>query len=178
MNKYRSAALALAACAASLSVAACSTGTPSASSAATSAAGTSSATSSQSASAIVSSAVPTSGAPIAGRTISVNGKLTSFPIPAAAKIAENVAGGQALVLVFGAVAPVDVARFYATALPQAGYSVATNSMESKGGDSGAYIVFTGHGYKGTVDSLAQFPGASVAGIGDKNVTTILFAATK
>jgi hypothetical protein len=173
MNKYRSAALAVAACAASLSVAACSTGTPSASSAATS-----SATSSQSASAIVSSAVPTSGAPIAGRKISVNGKLTSFPIPAAAKIAENVAGGKALVLVFGAVAPVDVARFYATALPQAGYSVATNSMLSKGADTGAYIVFSGHGYKGTVDSLAQFPGASVAGIGDKNVTTIVFAATK
>jgi hypothetical protein len=173
MNKYRSAALALAACAASLSVAACSSGTPSASSA-----GTSSATPSQSASAVVSSAVPTSGPPIAGRTISVNGKLTSFPIPAAAKVAENVAGGRALVLVFGAVAPADVARFYATALPQAGYSVTTNSMLSKGHDSGAYIVFSGHGYKGTVDSLTQFPGMSVAGIGDKNVTTIIFAATK
>jgi hypothetical protein len=173
MNKYRSAALALAACAASLSVAACSSGTPSASSA-----GPSSATPSQSASAVVSSAVPTSGPPIAGRTISVNGKLTSFPIPAAAKVAENVAGGRALVLVFGAVAPADVARFYATALPQAGYSVTTNSMLSKGHDSGAYIVFSGHGYKGTVDSLTQFPGMSVAGIGDKNVTTIIFAATK
>ena len=48
----------------------------------------------------------------------------------------------------------------------------------KGGDTGAYIVFTGHGYKGTVDSLNQFPGYSLAGIGDKNVTTIIFAATK
>ena len=178
MNKYRSAALALASCAASLSVAACSTGTPSASSAATSAAGPSSATSSQSASAIVSSAVPTSGAPIAGKTVSVNGKLTSFPIPAAAKLAENTGGGQALVLIFGAVAPADVARFYATALPQAGYSISTNAMLSKGGDSGAYILFTGHGYKGTVDSLAQFPGTSVEGIGDKNVTTIIFSPSK
>ena len=42
----------------------------------------------------------------------------------------------------------------------------------------ATFVFNGHGYKGTVDSLAQFPGASVAGIGDNNVTTIVFAATK
>ncbi|HWN62394.1 MAG TPA: hypothetical protein VNO25_17200, partial [Streptosporangiaceae bacterium] len=84
----------------------------------------------------------------------------------------------ALVLVFGAVAPADVARFYATALPQAGYSVTTNAMLSKGSDSGAYIVFSGHGYRGTVDSLTKFPGTSVAGIGDKNVTTIIFAATK
>src|SRR5580704_5128763 len=178
MNKYRSAALALAACAASLSLAACSSGTPAASSASTSSAGTSSASPSQSASAIVSAPVPTTGAPIAGKTVSVNGKLTSFPIPAAAKLAENTGGGQALVLIFGAVAPADVARFYATALPQAGYSISTNAMLSKGGDSGAYIVFSGHGYKGTVDSLAQFPGTSVVGIGDKNVTTIIFAPSK
>ena len=173
MNKYRSAALALAACAASLSVAACSSGTPAASSA-----GTSSATPSQSASAAITSAVPTTGAPIAGKTVSVNGKLTSFPVPAAAKLAENMGGGQALVLIFGAVAPADVARFYATALPQAGYSVSTSAMLSKGGDNGAYIVFSGHGYKGTVDSLAQFPGTSVVGIGDKNVTTFIFAPSK
>jgi hypothetical protein len=172
MNKYRSAALALAACAASLSVAACSSGTPSASSA-----GTGSATPSRSAAAVVSAPVPTTGAPIAGKTISVNGKLDGFPIPAAAKVAENVAGGKSLLLVFGAVAPADVARFYATALPQAGYTVATNAMLSRGADTGAYIVFTGHGYKGTVDSLNQFPGASVAGLGDKDVTTIIFAAT-
>jgi hypothetical protein len=178
MNKYRSAALALAACAASLSLAACSSGTPAASSASTSPAGTSSASPSQSASAIVSAPVPTTGAPIAGKTVSVNGKLTSFPIPAAAKLAENTGGGQALVLIFGAVAPADVARFYATALPQAGYSISTNAMLSKGGDSGAYILFTGHGYKGTVDSLAQFPGTSVEGIGDKNVTTIIFSPSK
>src|ERR1700723_729102 len=139
MNKYRSAALALTACAASLSVAACSSGTPAASSA-----GTSSAGPSQSASAIVSAPVPTTGAPIAGKTVSVNGKLTSFPIPAAAKLAENMGGGQALMLIFGAVAPADVARFYATALPQAGYSISTNAMLSKGGDNGAYILFTGH----------------------------------
>jgi hypothetical protein len=39
-------------------------------------------------------------------------------------------------------------------------------------------VFTGHGYKGTVDSLNQFPGTSVQGVGDTNVTTIIFAPTK
>lgn len=178
MNKYRSAALALTACAASLSVAACSTGTPSASSASTSSPATSSATPSQSASAAVTSAVPTSGPPIASKMITVTGKLGSFPVPAGAKVVENTAGGQAVVVVFGLIAPADVARFYATALPQAGYSVTTNSMLQKGGDTGAYIVFSGHGFKGTVDSLAQFPGTSVAGLGDTNVTTIIFAPTK
>ena len=184
MNKYRSAALALTACAATLSVAACSSGTPSASSAATGSAATGSATTgaapaSQSASAAVSAPVPTTGAPIAGKTISVNGKLPGFPIPAAAKVGQNVAGeGKALVLAFGAVTPADVSRFYATALPQAGYTVTVNTMLSKGGETGALISFSGHGYKGTVDSLTQFPGGSLAGLGNKNVTTILFEATK
>jgi hypothetical protein len=172
MNKYRPAALAVATCAASLAVAACSAGTPASSSAST---GTSTASPQQS---VTTSAPPSTGAPIAGRTISLSTKLGSFPVPAKAKVVENMAGGQALVLVFGLITPADVARFYATALPQAGYTVTTNSMLSKGGDSGAYIVFSGHGYKGTVDSLARFPGTSVAGLGDKNVTTIIFAPTK
>jgi hypothetical protein len=178
MNKYRSAALALAACAASLSVAACSAGTPSASSTGTPSASSSSTSSATPSQAVVRSAPPSTGAPIPGRTIAVNSKLSGFPVPAAAKVVENIGGGQALVVVFGLIDPADVARFYATALPQAGYTVSTNSMLQKGGDSGAYIVFTGHGYKGTVDSLAQFPGTSVAGIGDTNVTTIIFAPSK
>ena len=174
MNKYRSAALALAACAASLSVAACSAGTPSASSTGTpsaSSSGTSTATPSQ---AVVRSAPPSTGAPIPGRSLATKMSLGAFPVPAAAKVAENLAG----VLVFGSVTPADVARFYATALPQAGYTVTTNSMLQKGGDTGAFIVFTGHGYKGTVDSLNQFPGTGVQGIGETNVTTIISAQTK
>jgi hypothetical protein len=170
MNKYRSAALALAACAASLSVAACSAGTPTASSSTSSSAAASQGVS--------TSPPPSTGAPIAGTTITVKGTLGSFPVPARAKVVENIAGGQSLVVVFGLIAPADVARFYATALPQAGYTVTTNSMLHKGGDSGAYIVFTGHGYKGTVHSLSQFPGYSVAGLGNANVTTIIFAPAK
>jgi hypothetical protein len=170
MNKYRSAALALATCAAGLAVAACSAGTP-----ASSSAGTSTATSSASAPAAVSSpAAPSTGPAIPGRSLAVKMSLGTFPVPAAAKVVENMAG----LLVFGSIAPADVSRFYATELPKAGYTVTTNSMLHKGGDFGAYIVFTGHGYKGTVDSLTQFPGYSVAGLGNKNVTTIVFAATK
>jgi hypothetical protein len=170
MNKYRSAALTLATCAVGLSAAACSAGTPSASSASTGGA-----TSSASAPAAASSAgAASTGAAIPGRSLTLKTPLGSFPVPAAAKVAENMAG----LLVFGSVAPADVSRFYATALPQAGFTVTTNSMLHKGGDSGAYIVFSGHGYKGTVDSLDQFPGGSLAGIGNTNVTTIIFAATK
>ena len=169
MIKYRSAALALAACAASLTVAACSTGTPTASSS-----GTSTAAPNQSGSAAAASST---GAPIAGTTIVVKGKLGSFPVPAGAKVVENIAGGPSLIVVFGLIAPADVSRFYATALPQAGYTVTTNATLNRAGDSGVYIAFTGHGYKGTVDSLARFPGYSVAGIGNTNVTTIIFAPT-
>jgi hypothetical protein len=91
-------------------------------------------------------------------------------------VAENEVTGKSIVIVFGSIAPADVARFYGSALPKAGYAVASNSMLSRGSDHGAYVEFNGHGYKGTIDSLDQFPGMSVAGIGDKNVTTIIFAA--
>lgn len=174
MNKYRSATLALATCAAGLAVAACSAGTPASSS--SSASTSPSSNSASPAQSVITSAPPSTGAPIASKTISA-GKLGSFPVPANAKVVENMAGGQALVVVFGLIAPADVARFYATALPQAGYTITTNSMLQKGGDTGAYIVFSGHGYRGTVDSLAEFPGTSVQGLGDKNVTTIIFAPT-
>jgi hypothetical protein len=171
MNKYRSTALVLATCAAGLSVAACSAGTPSASSStATSPA------SSPSAVPVVSSAVPTSGPPIAGKMITVKGKIGSFPVPAAAKVGENLSGASSLLVVFGLVAPVDVARFYATALPQAGFTVTSNSLVSQGAQNGAIVQFTGHGFKGNIESVAQFPGASIAGVGATNVTTIVMSA--
>ena len=177
MKKYRSAALALTACAASLSVAACSAGTPSASSAATSPAATGSATSSPSRPPVISSPVPTTGPPIAGTMLAVKGKIGSFPVPKAAKIGENMAGGSSLLVVFGLVVPADVARFYATALPQAGFTVTSNSLVSQGVQKGAIIQFTGHGFKGNIESVAQFPGASVTGIGATNVTTVILSST-
>jgi hypothetical protein len=170
MNKFRSATLALVACAASLSLAACSAGTPTASSSSTpTATGTT---------VPVSSApVPTTGAPISGRMLTIQGALGTFPIPAAAKVGENMGGGPSVIVVFGSIVPADVARFYATALPQAGYTVTTNSLVSKGGQNGAVVVFTGHGYKGTIESVNQVAGPSVAGLG-QNVTTIIISPTK
>ncbi|HJY95869.1 MAG TPA: hypothetical protein VJ371_13015 [Streptosporangiaceae bacterium] len=170
MNTYRSIALVLASCAAGLSVAACSAGTPSASSSTAS-----SPASSRSAAPVVSSAVPTTGPPIAGRMLTVKGKIGTFPIPAAAKIGEDTSGGSSLLVVFGLVAPVDVARFYATALPQAGFTVTSNALLSQGGQSGAIVQFTGHGFKGNIESVAQFPGTSIAGL-TTNVTTVVMSA--
>ena len=175
MNTYRSIALVLASCAAGLSVAACSAGTPSASSSTGSSATASSTPSSQSAAPVVSSAVPTSGPPIAGKMITVKGKIGSFPVPAAAKVGENLSGASSLLVVFGLVAPADVARFYATALPQAGFTVTSNSLVSQGSQNGAIVHFTGHGFKGNIESLAQFPGTSIAGL-TTNVTTVIMSA--
>jgi hypothetical protein len=176
MNKYRSTALVLAACAAGLSVAACSAGTPSASSSTASSSASPPASSSPSAVPVVSSSVPTSGPPIAGKMITVKGKIGSFPVPAAAKVGENLSGASSLLVVFGLVAPADVARFYATALPQAGFTVTSNSLVSQGGQNGAIVQFTGHGFKGNIESVAQFPGASIAGLGATNVTTIVMSS--
>ena len=174
MNKHRPIALVLASCAAGLSVAACSAGTPSASSSTSSPAATGSATSSKPP--VISSPVPTTGPPIAGIMLTVKGKIGSFPVPKAAKVGENMSGGSSLLVVFGLVAPADVARFYATALPQAGYSVTSNSLVSQGGQNGAIVAFTGHGYKGNIESVAQFPGGAIAGLGATNVTTVVMSA--
>ena len=173
MNKYRSAVLALAAAAASLSVAACSAGTPSASSAASSPAASSPAASQG----LTSSAPPTTGPPIPGRMLTVKGTLGAFPVPAAAKVGENISGGASLVVVFGLVTPADVARFYATALPRAGYTVTSNALVSKGGQNGALIVFSGHGYKGNIEAVNQVVGPDIGGLGGQNVTTIIISPT-
>ncbi|HLM90165.1 MAG TPA: hypothetical protein VK284_14305 [Streptosporangiaceae bacterium] len=175
MNKYRSAVLALAAATASLTVAACSAGTPTATSTASSPAASSSAPAGQG---ITSSAPPTAGAPIPGRMLDIKGTLGTFPVPAAAKVGENMSGGQSVIVVFGLVAPADVARFYATALPQAGYTVTSNALVSKGGQNGALIVFSGHGYKGNIEAVNQVVGPNIGGLGGQNVTTILMAPSK
>jgi hypothetical protein len=177
MKKYRSAALALAACAACLSVAACSTGSPAASSSTASSAGPSKAVSAGP-NVGVSSAPPTSGPVIPGRMLAVKGPLGSFPVPAGAKVGENMGGGSSVIIVFGSVTPPDVSRFYATALPKAGYTITTNTMVSKGGNTGALIEFSGHGFAGNIDALDQLTGPALAGLGDTDVTTILFSASK
>jgi len=168
MNTYRSAAVALAACAASLSLTACAAGTTTASTAATSPAARNS--SSASASASVSQAGPA----LASRTIKVSGESGSFPIPARAKVVENVASDLGAIVFFDKVTPAKVSSFYAQALPRAGYTITVNSVISQSSGTVAFIQFTGHGVKGTIDALSKFTDSSVsiAGLGHKNVTTI------
>jgi hypothetical protein len=165
---YRSAAVALTACAASLSLTACTAGTTTASTAATSPAARTS--SSASAMASVSQAAPA----LAGRTIKVSGKSGSFPIPARAKVAENVASDLGVIVFFDQVTPAKVSSFYGQALPRAGYTITVNSVISQSGGTVAFIQFTGHGVKGTIDALSKFTDStvSIAGLGHKNVTTI------
>jgi len=160
MKKYRSAALALAVCAVSLSAAACSAGSPAASSSTAS-----------------SASATASGQVLPSRMLTVKGTIGSFPVPAGAKIGENSGSANSVLIIFGAIAPSDVSRFYAAELPKAGYTVTTNAMETKDGDSGVIIVFSGHGYKGNISALVKFP-YDLAVVGDTNVTTILFSATK
>ena len=170
MNTYRSAAVALAACAASLSLTACAAGTTTASTAATSPAARNSSSASASALASVSQAGPA----LAGRTIKVSGESGSFPIPARAKVVENVSSDPGAIVFFDRVTPAKVSSFYAQALPRAGYTITANSVISQSGSNVAFIQFTGHGIKGTIDALARFTDSSVsiAGLGHKNVTTI------
>ena len=169
MNTYRSAAVALTACAAGLSLTACTAGTTTASTAATSPAARSSASASASALASVSQAGPA----LASRTIKVSGEF-GFPIPARAKVVENVASDPGAIVFFDQVTPAKVSSFYAQALPRAGYTITVNSVISQSGGTVAFIQFTGHGVKGTIDALSKFTDSSVsiAGLGHKNVTTI------
>ncbi|SRR5712691_6979323 len=171
MNRYRPAAVALAACAASLSLAACTAGITTASTATTSPAAPSRSGSSASASASASASLAA-----AGRMIQVSGQVGSFPVPAGAKVAENIASSQETVVFFSMITPAKVSSFYARALPQAGYTVTTNSVVSQSGNTVAFIQFTGHGFKGNIDALSKFTDSTVslAGLGHKNVTTITF----
>ena len=109
-----------------------------------------------------------------GRRITIGGSIGSFPVPAKAKVAENVAGSQEIVVIFSSITPAKVSSFYATALPRAGYSISNNSVLSQSGSTVAIIQFSGHGYKGNIDALAHFsdPKVNVAGLGTKNVTTV------
>ena len=172
MNRYRPAVVTLAVCAASLSLAACAAGTTTASTATTSTATTSPAASSRSG----SSASASASASLASRTIQVAGEVGSFPVPAGAKVAENIASSLETVIIFDMITPANVSSFYAGALRQAGYTVTTNSVISQSGNTVAIIEFTGNGFKGNIDALSKFTDStvSVAGLGDKNVTTISF----
>jgi hypothetical protein len=108
--------------------------------------------------------------------IKVAGDVGSFPVPAGANVAENIASSQETVIIFDKITPARVSSFYARALPQDGYTITTNSVVSQSAGTAAIIQFTGHGFAGNIDALSKFTDSavSVAGLGHKNVTTITF----
>lgn len=167
MNKYRSTALALTCCAASVSVAACTAGITTAT---TTAPATSAPAPSHSASVPVSSSTRASS----GRMITISGSPGTFPVPAGAKVAESGSVDQQIIVVFGSVTPANVSSFYTTALPRAGYVISGNALSTESGVTVAFITFSGHGYKGNIDTLSKAPdtGGTLPGYPTKNVTTI------
>jgi hypothetical protein len=106
--------------------------------------------------------------------IQVSGKAGSFPVPAGAKVVQNIGSSQETVVIFSKITPAKVSSFYAQALPRAGYTVTANSVITQSGNTVTYIQFTGHGLKGNIDGLSKFTDStvSVPGLGHKNVTTI------
>lgn len=138
MNHYRTAVLAAAACAAGISLAACS---------------------------VTTTASPASSPAPAGSTVSVSGPIGRFPVPPGAQLIDDGTANGHYSLVFGSVSPSEVSGFYTTALPQAGYTITSNSSAAGDSFSGTGIWFTGHGYNGQIGALSSFhiPGISLGG---------------
>jgi hypothetical protein len=141
MNHLRTVVLAAAACTVGVSLAACS---------------------------VTTTASPSSSAPVAGSTVRVSGPIGRFPLPHGAQVIEDSTDYGHYSIVFDSVSPSVASSFYATALPQAGYTIISNSSatgDSWGSFSGTGIWFTGHGYNGQIGALSSFqvPGFSLGG---------------
>jgi hypothetical protein len=176
MNPYRCVAVALATCAAALSLAACSAGVTTAGPPAAPSRGASAASPDATISGRPSPSSTASKSVASGTTIQVSGAVGHFPVPAGAKVAENITTSQETIVIFGLISPAKVSAFYAQALPKAGYTISGNSVITESGNVMAAIQFAGHGFKGTIDALAKFTGSGVGlgGLSDKNVTTVSF----
>jgi hypothetical protein len=176
MNPYRCAAVALATCAAALSLAACSAGVSTAAPPTAPSRGTSAESPDASTSGRPSPSTIASKPAASGTMIQVSGTVGHFPVPAGAKVAENITTSQETIVIFGSISPAKVSAFYAQALPKAGYTISNNSVITESGNVVAAIQFAGHGFKGNIDALAKFTGSGVGlgGLSDKNVTTVSF----
>jgi hypothetical protein len=179
VNTYRNVAAALAAAAACLSLAACSAGITTASSASADAANSSrsaAAVASSASAAAIASASASASRAAAGRMIKVAGLSATIPVPTGAKVVANMAvnvDGKQTGIFFVLVTPAKVASFYTTTLPRDGYKITANTLITQTGSAVAFIQFSGHGIKGTIDSVAKFPDSvGIPGLGHKNVTSV------
>jgi uncharacterized lipoprotein len=176
---YRNVAATLAAAAACLSLAACSAGITTASSASADAADSSrsaAAVASSASAAAIASASASASRAAAGRMIKVAGTSATIPVPTGAKVVANMAmnvDGKQTGIFFVLVTPAKVASFYTATLPRDGYKITANTLITQSGSAVAFIQFSGHGIKGTIDSVAKFPDSvGIPGLGHKNVTSV------
>ena len=156
---YRLAAMAAMSCAVAFPLAACSAGITNAGPARSS-----SPTPDRTASS-AGTAHPATPPPGTVRTVTVNGPMGSFPIPARAKVLENVNFKNKIIIILSSVSPAGAANFYRSALPQAGYKITLNTLVT-GSTTHATgpvseIGFTGHEYKGIISAIS---GVSTPGL--------------
>jgi hypothetical protein len=99
-----------------------------------------------------------SRSPSPAATASVAG-LGSFPIPSGAQVSADLACGKGSIIQAAPVTPAAASAFYAAALPQAGYTISTNTLGSipgaHGPDAIETVLFTGHGYSGVIIAMAD-----------------------
>ena len=83
----------------------------------------------------------------------------AFPIPPGSAGGGQQTCGKQVLIELSAVTPAQASASTTSALPRAGYKITDNSTFNDGGNgrpSGvALIDFTGHGYKGTIDAVAD-----------------------
>ena len=162
MNTYRFMAMTVTCCAAGLSLAACSAGITTANPV-SSPSHTASRTGSSPA---ASPSHTTSASAGSGDTVRVDAPIGSFPIPQGAQVVANMPCGKQLLIELGSVTPTHASTFYTSALPEAGYKITDNSLNSDpntGTPQGiAEITFTGHRYTGLIIAMADLGAESSA----------------
>ena len=155
MSAYRRMAMTVTTCAACLSLGACAAGITSANPEASPSTAASRAGSSPAA----SPSHATSASAGAGGTVRVDASIGSFPIPRGAQVVANMPCGKQILIELSSVTPAQVSNFYTTALPQAGYKITDNTLNSDpstGASQGmAEFTFTGHGFTGLIIAMAN-----------------------
>jgi hypothetical protein len=89
----------------------------------------------------------------------VDASIGSFPIPRGANVVANISCGKQILIELGSVTPAQASAFYTAALPQAGYQITVNTLNSDpntGAPQGmAEFTFTGHGFTGLIIAMAN-----------------------
>jgi hypothetical protein len=127
---------------------------------------------------------PASSSSSAAATVRVNAPIGSFPIPQGAQVAYNISCAKQIGIAVSPVTQSQSSTFYATALPRAGYKIESDIASNAGAAQGlTEIEFSGHGYTGTIITIANLGAAASAGSSitlpsdmTKNVAEIIMSA--